>query len=78
MPLAVQRIPLPEGQLQLVLNEQMAMQSQWTLASADKVQVVARLSQSGTVELRPGDIQVESGVLDLTANILTISLTLEP
>ncbi|GAB58370.1 c-type cytochrome biogenesis protein CcmI [Rheinheimera nanhaiensis] len=78
LPLAVQRVPLPEGQLQLVLTEQMAMQSEWTLASADKVQVVARLSQSGTVELRPGDIQAESGVLDLTANTLTISLTLEP
>jgi cytochrome c-type biogenesis protein CcmI len=78
LPLAVQRVPLPEGQLQLVLTEQMAMQNEWTLASADKVQVVARLSQSGTVELRPGDIQAESGVLDLTANTLTISLTLEP
>lgn len=78
LPLAVQRIPLPEGEVQLKLTEQMAMQPDWTLASADQVQVVARLSQSGTVEMRPGDIQTESGVLDMTVNNLAISLTLEP
>ena len=78
LPLAVQRIPLPEGEVQLKLTEQMAMQPDWTLASADQVQVVARLSQSGTVEMRPGDIQTESGVLDMTVNTLAISLTLEP
>ena len=78
LPLAVQRIPLPEGKVQLLLTEQMAMQPNWTLASTDQVQVVARMSLSGTVEQRPGDIQTESGLLDLTATSISISLTLEP
>src|SRR5690606_29645670 len=64
LPLAVQRIPLPEGKVQLLLTEQMAMQPNWTLASTDQVQVVARMSLSGTVEQRPGDVQTESGLLD--------------
>ncbi|MDP5143132.1 c-type cytochrome biogenesis protein CcmI [Rheinheimera baltica] len=78
LPLAVQRIPLPEGELTLVLTEQMAMQSGWSLANADSVEVVARMSQSGTVEQRPGDIQTVSEALSFTEPALTISLSLEP
>lgn len=78
LPLAVQRIPLPEGELQLVLTEQMAMQSGWSLANSDQVQVVARMSLSGTVEQRPGDIQTVSDVLSFDETTLTITLKLEP
>ncbi|HEX5792738.1 MAG TPA: c-type cytochrome biogenesis protein CcmI, partial [Rheinheimera sp.] len=78
LPLAVQRIPLPEGEVQLQLSEQMAMQPGWSLASADQVEVVARMSLSGTVEQRPGDIQAVSDVLTFTEPSLSISLTLEP
>lgn len=78
LPLAVQRIPLPEGEVQLQLTEQMAMQPGWSLASADQVEVVARMSLSGTVEQRPGDIQAVSDVLTFTEPSLSISLTLEP
>ena len=78
LPLAVQRIPLPEGNIELQLTEQMAMQPGWSLANADQVEVVARMSLSGTVEQRPGDIQTVSDVLNFTEPGLTISLTLEP
>jgi cytochrome c-type biogenesis protein CcmI len=78
LPLAVQRIPLPEGEVQLALTEQMAMQSGWSLANADQVQVVARMSLSGTVEQRPGDIQAVSDVLSFEQTTLTITLKLEP
>ncbi|MDR6983985.1 cytochrome c-type biogenesis protein CcmI [Rheinheimera pacifica] len=79
LPLAVQRIPLSSGEQQLVLTEQMAMQPGWSLANADKVQVVARMSLSGTVEQRPGDIQTASGVLSFSADpLLSVSLKLEP
>lgn len=78
LPLAVQRIPLPEGEVQLALTEQMAMQSGWSLANADQVQVVARMSLSGTVEQRPGDIQAVSDVLSFEQSTLTITLKLEP
>lgn len=78
LPLAVQRIPLPEGEVQLALTEQMAMQSGWSLANADQVQVVARMSLSGTVEQRPGDIQAVSDVLSFEQTTQTITLKLEP
>ena len=78
LPLAVQRIPLPEGNIELQLTEQMAMQPGWSLANADQIEVVARMSLSGTVEQRPGDIQAVSDVLSFTQPGLTISLTLEP
>lgn len=79
LPLAVQRIPLPSGEQQLVLTEQMAMQQGWSLANADKVQVIARMSLSGTVEQRPGDIQTASAILSFTeAALLSVSLKLEP
>lgn len=78
LPLAVQRIPLPEGKVELQLTEQMAMQAGWSLANSDQVQVVARMSLSGTVEQRPGDIQTVSDTLQFTQQSLTISLTLEP
>lgn len=78
LPLAVQRIPLPSGEQQLLLTEQMAMQQGWSLASADQVQVIARMSLSGTVEQRPGDIQTESDILSFSTPSLAISLTLEP
>jgi cytochrome c-type biogenesis protein CcmI len=78
LPLAVQRIPLPEGELQLALTEQMAMQTAWSLANADQIEVVARMSLSGTVEQRPGDIQTVSEVLEFTEPVISISLKLEP
>lgn len=78
LPLAVQRIPLPEGEVELVLTEHMAMQTAWSLANADQVEVVARMSQSGTVDQRPGDIQTVSEMLSFTEPVISISLVLEP
>jgi cytochrome c-type biogenesis protein CcmI len=78
LPLAVQRIPLPQGEVQLLLTEQMAMQTAWSLANADQVEVVARMSLSGTVEQRPGDIQAVSDMLSFTEPTISISLSLEP
>ena len=78
LPLAVQRIPLPEGELKLMLTEQMAMQTGWSLANADEIEVVARMSLSGTVEQRPGDIQAVSDVLSFTQPVLSVTITMEP
>jgi cytochrome c-type biogenesis protein CcmI len=78
LPLAVQRIPLPQGEVELLLTEQMAMQTAWTLANADQIEVIARMSLSGTVEQRPGDIQAVSDALSFTEPTISISLTLEP
>lgn len=78
LPLAVQRIPLPSGQVELVLNEKMAMQADWSLSQAQQVVVVARMSQGGTVEQMPGDVQVESDILTFSDTKLSVTLTLEP
>ncbi|KKO47073.1 cytochrome C biogenesis protein [Arsukibacterium ikkense] len=78
LPLAVQRIPLPSGEVELQLTEKMAMQADWNLSNAEQVVVVARMSQSGTVEQMPGDVQVESDVLTFTDIKLSVALTLEP
>lgn len=78
LPLAVQRIPLPEGEVKLMLTEQMAMQTGWSLANADDIEVVARMSLSGTVEQRPGDVQAVSDVMSFTEPVLSVTLTLEP
>lgn len=78
LPLAVQRIPLPAGEQQLILDEKMAMQPDWNLANADKVEVVARMSLSGTVEQRPGDLQTVSEVLTFDQAQIITTLRLEP
>ncbi|CAM3889453.1 c-type cytochrome biogenesis protein CcmI [Rheinheimera salexigens] len=78
LPLAVQRIPLVAGQQQLVLQESMAMQPGWSLANAEQIEVVARMSISGTVEQRPGDVQAVSDVLSFEQPQISIKLTLEP
>jgi cytochrome c-type biogenesis protein CcmI len=78
LPLAVQRIPLVAGPQQLVLQESMAMQPGWSLASAEEIEVVARMSLSGTVEQRPGDVQAVSDVLSFKQPEISIKLTLEP
>lgn len=78
LPLAVQRIPLVAGTQQLVLQESMAMQPGWSLASAEEIEVVARISLSGTVEQRPGDVQAVSDVLSFEQPEISIKLTLEP
>lgn len=78
LPLAVQRIALPTGKIDLLLTEEMAMQSGWSLASVDQIQVVARMSLAGTVEQRPGDVQAESDILTFFEPQLSVDLTLEP
>ncbi len=78
LPLAVQRIPLPSGQVELLLTEKMAMQADWSLSQAEQVVVVARLSQAGTVEQMPGDVQVESDILTFVDAKLSVTLILEP
>ncbi|WP_290610974.1 c-type cytochrome biogenesis protein CcmI [Arsukibacterium sp. UBA3155] len=78
LPLAVQRIPLPSGEVELLLDEKMAMQPEWSLARAEQVIVVARMSQAGTVEQMPGDLQVESDILTFNEAKISVALTLEP
>lgn len=76
LPLAVQRMALPAGELELELNESMAMQPGWSLREAEQVQVVARMSLAGTVERGPEDIEVVSELLTLTDALSPLQLQL--
>ncbi|MCH8537436.1 MAG: c-type cytochrome biogenesis protein CcmI [Alkalimonas sp.] len=76
MPLAAQRIPVPSGSINLLLTEEMSMQSGWNLASVDEVEVVARFSRSGNVDDTEGDIEVVSEHLVFEESALKLSLQL--
>jgi cytochrome c-type biogenesis protein CcmH len=54
-PLAVQRHSSSEAPLTIELSERDAMMPTRTIASVPKVQVVARLSRSGTPQAQSGD-----------------------
>ncbi|SEA48692.1 c-type cytochrome biogenesis protein CcmI [Alkalimonas amylolytica] len=77
LPVAAQRIPVPAGELQLMLTEEMAMQPGWTLASIDDVEVVARFSPSGSVDDRQGSFEVVSAPQLFSDGKVQVSLRLK-
>ena len=56
-PLAVKRLPFTGLPLEVTLDDSNVMLPGATLADAQLVSVVARISQSGAVQARPGDMQ---------------------
>ncbi|MCC5825510.1 c-type cytochrome biogenesis protein CcmI [Alkalimonas sp.] len=77
LPVAAQRIPVPAGELQLMLTEEMAMQPGWTLASIDDVEVVALFSPSGSVDDRQGSFEVVSAPQLFSDGKVQVSLRLQ-
>jgi cytochrome c-type biogenesis protein CcmH len=67
MPLAITRITVADLPTTIILDETMAMSTMATLAQANQVEVVARISLDGTAIAKPGDWQVSAGPLDMTA-----------
>src|SRR5690606_14806272 len=65
MPLAIRRLTVADLPLQVVLDDRMAMSPAATLSSADKVEVVARVSLSGQPTPAPGDYQGFVGPVDM-------------
>lgn len=78
IPLAATRMPIQAGQRQIVLSDADAMQAGWDLTQADRVEIVARMSVSGTVDRSPQDVEVVSAELRFSEPHLTTALTLEP
>jgi len=64
VPLAITRITAAQLPLTLELNDTMNMAPGMTLSSADKVEVIARLSPSGNAITQAGDWQVSIGPID--------------
>ncbi|MDP4528264.1 c-type cytochrome biogenesis protein CcmI [Alkalimonas delamerensis] len=77
MPVAAQRIPVPAGELQMMLTEEMSMQTGWTLASIDEVEVVARFSPSGRVDETEGSFEVVSSRQAFTDARVQVALQLK-
>ncbi len=67
MPLAITRINVADLPATIILDETMAMSTMASLAQADQVEVVARISEDGTATAKPGDWQVSVGPLDMDA-----------
>lgn len=78
IPMAAKRLPISAGQLSISLTTADAMQAGWDLTQADTIEVVARMSVSGTVERSAQDVEVVSTPQRFEQSHLTIQLILEP
>ena len=67
MPLAVARFPVEDLPRQVVLDDSMAMTPAMRLSQFRKVEVIARVSASGTATASSGDFQGNAGVIELGA-----------
>lgn len=78
MPLAVQRLR-PARRLDVELDVDDAMAPELALDSVEQVEVVARLSRSGTAERGPGDLERSAGPIATSgAPLLRLQLGAEP
>lgn len=77
MPLAVTRLKVADLPATVTLNDAMAMPGGSVLSSAERVEVVARVSSSGSVTPQPGDLQGVSDKLVLVNGKLEQPLVLE-
>lgn len=57
MPVAVMRVPAPQFPLQFTLNNTQAMVSGLRLSQFSTVNIVARISRTGSAKLQPGDLE---------------------
>jgi len=77
IPLAAKRIPMQAGKLTVQLTTADAMQQGWDLNQADQIEVVARMTVSGTVERSDADVEVNSAALRFDQPAIRLALTLE-
>lgn len=65
MPLAIQRLKVADLPATIILDETMAMSTTASLAQANQVEVVARISMDGSPVTKAGDWQASAGPLDI-------------
>lgn len=77
MPLAIQRLSADQLPITVVLNDSMAMMAGTSLADAGQLEVVARLSATGSPAPQPGDWQAAKGPISLAEGSVKLALTID-
>lgn len=77
MPLAITRIKVSELPAQVLLTEAMAMSPAMSLGQATQVELVARISQDGGANAKPGDWQGSVGPIDVQAVPAGLHVTID-
>lgn len=67
MPLAIQRLKVSDLPKTVQLDESMAMSPAASLATAEKVEVLARVSETGSAQAKMGDWLARQGPVDMKA-----------
>ncbi len=76
MPLAIAKLKVSDLPQSVVLDESMAMAAGMGLSSAEQLQLVARISESGGVVPAPGDWQVQHGPVKLSDDNTGLALVI--
>ncbi len=75
LPVAVQKLTLKAGTMQIQLDNSHSMQSGWNLSAVKSVTVGARISRSGSATPDPTDLQLKSAELSLSDKPLSVELS---
>jgi cytochrome c-type biogenesis protein CcmH len=77
MPLAIQRIPVPEFPATIVLDDSMGMMPALKLSQAAEVVVGARVSKSGNAAPQSGDLEIISAPLAVATQRTPVKLVID-
>jgi len=77
MPLAITRVKVSDLPTQVLLTEAMAMSPSLSLAQATQVELVARVSQDGGANAKPGDWQGAIGPIEVESPPQGLSITID-
>lgn len=75
LPVAVQKLTVKAGTMQIQLDNSHSMQSGWNLSAVKSVTVGARISRSGLATPDPTDLQLKSAELSLSATPQQVELS---
>lgn len=75
LPVAVQKLTVKAGTMQIQLDNSHSMQSGWNLSAVKSVTVGARISRSGSATPDPTDLQLKSAELSLSATPQQVELS---
>lgn len=75
MPLAIQRLRVTDLPVTVVLDDSTAMMPEMKLSAFDEVEVIVRVSRSGSTSAQKGDFEARSGKITLSDKPVSISLS---